>query len=182
MLLQETKNQSENLFQGKVIYYSGSIRGHDADKELAYRIVAFMQENGANVLDPHVAARNAEERSRLFYETSGINIAAIKSRTKRAMVARKQDLEWVDKASHLVALVTDPSLGVGIEIEHTITKPRLGLNKTPMLFLVSEEIYKQDKFSNMILGINPREADYAVGVYKTEEDIQWMITEFLTSH
>ncbi|SRR5260221_3339624 len=175
----------EKPFEGKKIYYSGSIRGiANSDPNFAWNLVQHMQENGANVLDPHVGARNRDEMAEIFFERSGINIAAIEDKKEKAKVARRQDLKWVEEANYLVALVTSPSHGVGIEIQHAILKPRLGLNKTPILFLVHKSVVDIDMLSNMITGIDEVEenVDYKIGVYESEEEAKELITNFLTFH
>lgn len=184
MTFPDINTKREKIFAGKTIYYSGSIRGvPNSDPEFPWTLVQYIQGNGANVLDEHVGARNRSEMAEIFHRRSGIDIAAIEDKTERARVARKQDLEWLHKATHFIALVDSPSFGVGIEIQETIRKPKLGFNKTPMLFLVSKKVMETDSLSNMIIGIDPEseEVDFTLGVYENEDDAKRIITEFLTS-
>ncbi len=175
----------EKPFEGKKVYYSGSIRGiANSDPNFAWNLVQHMINNGANVLDEHVGARNREEMAEIFYKRSGIEIGAIEDKKEKAKVARRQDLKWDEEDDYLVALVTSPSLGVGIEIQHAILKPRLGLNKTPILFLVDRKVVDADMLSNMVTGIDSEaeNVDYEIGIYENEEDAKRIITEFLISH
>src|SRR5579859_3314684 len=106
MSLIDRVDYRERPFAGKKVYYSGSIRGvANSNPNFAWNLVQHMKDNGANVLDEHVGARNRQEMSEIFYERSGIEIGAIKDLKERARVARKQDLKWVEESGYLVALV-----------------------------------------------------------------------------
>lgn len=185
MTLPDGLPNHEKMFHDKKIYYSGTIRGiPNADPNFPWNLVQFMINNGANVLDEHVGARNREEMGQIFHRKSGIEISAIADKTERAKVARRVDLEWVREATHFIALVTTPSIGVGIEIQETIRKPDLGFNKTLMLFLVAKDVVDKDALSNMVTGIDPEieNVDFEIGVYETEEEAKNIITNFLLKH
>lgn len=176
---------SERIFEGKKIYYSGSIRGvSNSEPDFAWKLVGYMANYGANVLSEHVAAPNREIMVELFAKNTGIDLRKYDNKIERAKIARRVDLEWVREATHLVALVTNPSLGVGIEIQETVRKPDLGFNQTPMLFLVSKEVFEADKLSNMVTGIDPEKdnAIFEVGVYESLEEAQGIIYKFLKKY
>ena len=80
------------------IYFSGSIRGADADRELYRRLIAGLAEIG-EVLTAHVGDPSPDEG------------AALSDRE-----IHDRDLDWLRSADLLVAEVTTPSLGVGYEI------------------------------------------------------------------
>jgi hypothetical protein len=93
---------------------------------------------------------------------------------------RRQDLEWVDEATHVVALVNAPSLGVGMEIQRAIDKPRLGMNSTPILCLISKD--RSPGLSFMIRGVSEEESPlFQLREYENLNQAQKHIHNFLTS-
>lgn len=173
----------EKPFEGLKIYYSGSIRGaKELDPNFAWEIVQFMKENGANVLSEHVAARNIDEMDRIRAEKMNITVEELRSIPRETYVKdviRKQDLEWVDEATQVVALVNAPSHGVGMELQEAILKPRLGLNETPILCLIHKDLVGH--LSGMVTGVRTEESSkFYVRSYESLADAQVTIFEFLT--
>ena len=163
-------------FEGTKVYYAGSIRGADeSDKELPWKIVRYMADNGADVLSEHVAARTPEERESIRAKHVGQKILDAYKGQDPDVVIRKIDLDWVDQADCVVALVNAPSLGVGMELEHAILKPKLGLNETPVLALVHKNFRNQ--LSAMVSGVT--EEYFYLKIYENIEDIQKYIDEFM---
>lgn len=148
---------AERLFEGRVVYYSGSIKGvPEPDPEFAWKLVQFMIDNRADVLSEHVAARNREEMALVRTKRMGAARAALMDNHPEPWYAvRRQDTEWVDQATHIVALVNGPSHGVGMEIERGLLKPERGLKRTPILALVRADLI--DKLTWMIRGIEADE-------------------------
>jgi hypothetical protein len=169
---------SEKPFHDKTVYYSGSIKGApELDPDFAWKLVQFMSENGADVLSEHVAARSMEEMDKIRAARLGERFhTEIKNHPEPHIGIRRLDLEWVDAATHMIALVNAPSHGVGIEIEHALLKPRLGLNSTPILCLVHEE--NLDKLSPMIRGAT--EDEFYLKTYTDLPSAQEHINHFLT--
>jgi len=176
--IKSNPSSKEKPFEGTVIYYSGSIRGvKNMDPDFAHKLVSFMMENGADVISEHVAARNEAEMNEIFLRRTGIDRGSVENPWE---VVRKVDLDMVDHATHLVAIINGPSHGVGIEIEHAILKPSLGLNETPILCLVQEDL--KDMVTWMIKGISRSEAPgFCLKTYKNLQDAKDKITEFLSS-
>ena len=153
----KTAEAQEKPFSGLVVYYSGSIRGvPEAEPDFAWQLVRFMIENGAIVLSEHVAARTQQERDEIRARNIGMSVEDMLSEPNPHIRIRRNDVEWVDAASHFVALVNAPSHGVGMEIERALLKTKRGLNETQILSLVHEA--NRQKLSSMILSI-PQE-DY----------------------
>jgi hypothetical protein len=182
MLDRKTERQ-ERPFEGLKIYYSGSIRGaKEADPNFPWELVQFMKENGANVLSEHVAGRNKDEMDSIRATKLGMSVEELRGIPRELFVKdviRKQDLEWVDEATHVVALVNAPSHGVGMELQEAILKPRLGLNETPVLCLIHKDLL--DKLSGMITGVrNEESSKFYVRSYAGLADAQETIFEFLT--
>ena len=173
----------EKPFEGMKVYFSGSIKGApEADPNFAWELVRYMTMNGANVLSEHVAGRNKEEMEEIRARKMNVPVEYFKRLSRADFlrdVVRKQDVAWVDEASHLVALVNAPSHGVGMEIERAILKPERGLNKTPILCLVHEDLVTG--LSGMISGVSEvnDKAALFVRTYRTLQDADYSIYHFL---
>jgi hypothetical protein len=168
-----------NLFEGRRVYYSGSIRGAVVDPMIGYELVTHMLRNGAEVPSAHVAARNKEEMQNVFYQMSGEGFDEDGNDIRTPEMAYRVDMKrWVDSATHIVAVVDGPSHGVGMEIMRALLKPELGRNYTPVLCLVSED--NLSKISWMITGAHDEFGDaIQVRTYKDTADAQRIVTEFL---
>ena len=179
----EIKKKEAEPFEGLKIYYSGSIKGApELDPNFAWNLVQYIVQNGANVLSEHVAGRNYDEMDQIRAEKMGISVDNLRSIPREIYlrdVIRKQDLEWVDEATHVIALVNAPSHGVGMELQEAILKPRLGLNLTPILCLVHKDIYSN--LSGMVLGVGDDEnPKFYIRTYQNLEDAKNTVREFLT--
>jgi hypothetical protein len=182
-MLAEFKDQKEKLFEGLKIYYSGSIKGApEPDPNFAWNLVQYMIQNGANVLSEHVAARNMDEMDEIKAGKMGITVTELRSIPREIYlkdVIRKQDLKWVDEATHVVSLVNSAgSYGVGMELQEAILKPRLGLNPTPVLCLIHESLY--GNLSGMVTGAEDSGSEFYIKSYKDLEDAKTTIRIFLT--
>ncbi len=173
------KNSSSNNklpFKGIKVYYSGSVKGiPEDDLDFPYELVQFMIENGANVLSEHVAAKTSHERDKVMARNIGKNVEEIKNHSKPWQLIRKVDMEWVDEADCMVALVNSPSHGVGMEIERAVLKKERGLTSIPVLCLVKTDLL--DKLSFMIRGIN--NDNFYLKSYKNLSSAKKIVTEFL---
>lgn len=171
---------SERLFEGKKVYYSGSIKGApEIEPDFAWRLVRYMTENGAVVLSEHVAARNQQEMDEVRARNIGMTVKNMLKQPEPWFGIRKQDLKWVEEATHVVALVNAPSHGVGIELQHAILKPRLGLNTTPILCLIHEQVV--DKLSFMVRGLSKDETPcFYLETYRDLETAKSSVKKFLT--
>lgn len=167
-------------FDGKKVYYSGSIKGApEIEPDFAWNLVQYMAQNGAVVLSEHVAARDKEEMDLVRAKNIGVDLQQMLSEPEPWFGIRRQDLKWVDEATHLVALINAPSHGVGMEIEHAILKPRLGLNQTPILCSVHENL--ANKVSFMIRGVAENETPYFyLKTYTDLDSAKSEIYKFLT--
>jgi len=168
-------------FSGTKVYYSGSLKGVvGCDPYFAFKLVDYMKKGGASVLSEHVAARSVEDKDILMAQNIGISLEELKGDLEPWYRIRKQDMLWVEQATHVVAEVSGPSHGVGAEIERALLKPRLGLNKTPILCLVKEDVLT--KLSWMIRGVNVEESKiFKLKTYNSTEEAQEHVFTFLTT-
>lgn len=183
--MSERDLQKERPFAGKLVYYSGSIKGtREAQPDFPWQLVQYMVENGASVLSEHVAARTPEEMDQIRARKCGLTIdelLAIKQSEQWSKFIRRKDLEWVHQATHLVALVNGPSHGVGMEIQEALRKPQLGFNHTPVLCLIRED--SLNSLSGMVSGISPEvdgQIEFFLKTYRDILEARAIILNFLT--
>jgi len=100
---------------GRKVYFCGSIRGGRGRQPLYRKIVDFLQGLGYQVLTPHVADPDVLDRER----REGV--------TDRDIYER--DLRWLAESDLVIAEVSTPSLGVGVEIAEAtgLGKPIIAL-------------------------------------------------------
>ena len=92
------------------IYFSGSIAGGRGKQPVYKELIRFLEEFG-NVWTKHVGE--------------------LKSKSEKSVNVYARDITWLDNSDVLVAEITVPSIGVGMEIEHAIRMER----KIPILCL-----------------------------------------------
>lgn len=167
-------NTKEKPFEGKKIYFCGPIVvANPADSEFNWEIMEFLKEGGAGILDEHVGGRTIEEIGIIFENKWGQN-------QDDSSFVRKVDLEAVDEATHMIAIVTKPSLGIGMEIQRAVDKPAMGKNHTPILCLKLDDGIR---LSKMVTGISPSEnPDFELATFKNLEEAQEIIQNFLLKH
>jgi hypothetical protein len=177
MTLVEDGRLKEKPFEGMKIYFSSSIRGvPNPEPDFAWHIVQTMLKGGANVLSEHVGARNRKEMDDIFARKSGIDRRTL---DQPWFEARRIDMQWVDEATHLVAVVNGPSHGVGMELERAILKPERGLNSTPILCLIQENLLKEG-LTWMIRGVSRDECPvFELLTYTDLKDAREKVTNFL---
>jgi len=167
-------------FEGLRVYYSGTIKGSpEPDPELPWKLVRFMADRGADVLSEHVAARTPAEMDEIRARRIGRTIQQLYQEPEPWIGVRRQDLQWVNEADCVVALVNAPSSGVGMELQRAIDKPGLGMNQTPILCLVRSDVLPRLSF--MVHGITPEENPGSeIKEYVTTEEVQQYIFDFLS--
>jgi len=175
------KNEKKDKpFAGVVVYYSGSIHGSpEPDEMLPTKIKDYLLVNGANVLSEHVAASTKDEMRKVLAGRTGKTVAEFDQMSDHdwALFIRKTDIDWVNRATHVVALVNGASHGVGMELQRALDKPRLGLSETPILCLRHADT--MDTLSLMIRGITKEESpSFTLVPYKNFEDIKRAIDSF----
>ena len=95
--------------------------------------------------------------------------------------ARRIDFQWVDQATHLVAVVNGPSHGVGMELQRAIDKPLMGMNRTPVLCIAHQDLL--EKVTWMIRGAtNERMTVFKFALYLTLQDAQRTIEKLLSEN
>lgn len=178
-MLKKEGEIKERPFEGKKVYFSGSISGaQDHTPDLFWNLVQSMKNGGAEVLSEHVGGKNLEEIRRIFSLKTGVNLKEVK---EPWIWARKIDFKWVDEADYVVAEVTSPSLGVGMEIQRAIDKDNLGLKHTKILCLCRQDLIEKNTLSWMIMGVTHKEhQDFHLAGYTTVQEAKKIIYQFLT--
>lgn len=166
----------KNKRQPKV-YFSASIRGGRRYVRFLRRCVKYIQLLGAEVLSENVVAETQSERNTIFHKNTGLSLQDDSFPWK---TVRQINIDWVDQADYLIAEVTAPSLGVGMEIQRALDKQKMGLNFTKILCLCHADIMEEDGLSWMIKGTEvKRESGFQLVSYRSFDDIKKIITKFL---
>lgn len=110
---------------GRRVYFSGSIRGGRALQPLYAAIVAFLQRRGYEVLTTHVAAPDvlapsqpASSASLTGEQSVPVGTGLVQERREDvgAPDIYERDVRWLQESDLVIAEVSVPSLGVGVEI------------------------------------------------------------------
>lgn len=160
------------------IYFSGSLQGiKHKDPEFSYKLVQHIKNKGYVVLSEHVAARNQNEQDDIFLNRTGID-RRDPSIKEPWISAYKIDMDWVDEADYLIAVVDGASHGVGMEIMRALLKEERGLNKTKILCLVHED--KLSTLSWMLRGVPKKYKNFRIKTYTNLDTAIISIDSFLT--
>lgn len=134
------------------IYFAGSIRGGRNDQDYYCRIIEMLKDFG-EVLTEHIGSKTLDSSGEDLLPSSQIY---------------HRDVEWLEQSNFLVADVSSPSLGVGLEIGYAIKQD------TPVLCLFREE--EGRRLSAMIEG-NPA---VTVRTYKSIKEIPGILLAFFS--
>lgn len=151
-----------------LVYFAGAIRGDRVLAPVMREIVAFVQSLGFRVLSEHVAADDPIATQKIGQGKGELLAEDIE----------RQDIAWLDEATHVIAEISGASTGTGREIEYARTKGHLG--KTPAVVLC---LYRQDResfASPMIRGMTPdRYPNVTVCSYRDLDEAKALIQRFL---
>lgn len=169
-----------NINDGANIYFSSSIKGlTNNDPEFNFKIVKYLKNKGFRVLSEHVAGLSKKEKDDLFLKNTGIDIRKLEN-TEPWTVAYKVDMDWVDKADYLIAIVDGPSHGVGMEIMIAILKEERGLNRTEIVCLVHKD--NLNNLSWMIRGIPKKYLNFQLQPYTDFDSVISILDAFLNTN
>lgn len=133
-------------------------------------MVVFIQESGHTVLSEHVVA---DDPISALAEKIGKNRFGILPED-----IERQDIAWLDQATHVIAEISSPSTGTGREIEYARVKGLLG--KTPAAVLCLYRKDREGSASAMIRGmISNRYPNVRVLGYQDICEAETYIGEFL---
>lgn len=133
------------------IYFSGSIAGGRGKQPVYKELIMFLEEFG-NVWTKHVGE--------------------LKSKSEKSVNVYARDITWLDNSDVLVAEITVPSIGVGMEIEHAIRMER----KIPILCLFDMNSMKP--LTRMVIDC-PYVTTFG---YPDIESAKTVISEFINSN
>lgn len=93
---------------------------------------------------------------------------------------RRTDMKALALADSVVAIVNSSSLGVGMEIQRALDKPRIGLNVTRILCLVRDDCL--NKVSFMLRGVSRDESSsFELRTYSDIEDAKKKILDYFSA-
>lgn len=157
----------------KKVYFAGAIRGDRALSNVIIGLINFIKQDlGLPVLTEHVGT---EDPIREFADKIGK-----KKENLTAEDIESQDIEWLNKSTHVIAEISGASTGTGREIEYARTKG--GFGKIPSKVLC---LYRRDReffASPMIRGMTKdKYPNITIKSYETEEEARRIVGEFLKS-
>ena len=154
----------------KIVYFAGAIRGERMMAEAMGEMVSFIKNLGLPVLTEHVV--------------TGDPIATLAKKigkSKEDLTAEdieKQDIEWLNQATHVIAEISGASTGTGREIEYARTKGELG--KKPAKILCLYHADREFYASPMVRGMTQdRYPNILIRKYVTTDEAQGIIRRFL---
>lgn len=154
----------------KIVYFAGAIRGDRTMANTIQETVRYIKGLGFLVLTEHVGTDDPIE-----------TFAGKIGKTKESLTAEdieKQDIQWLDSATHVIAEISGASTGTGREIEYARTKGELG--KTPAQILCLYHGDREFYASPMIRGMNrDKYPNVRVEKYKDLGEVKIKIKGFL---
>jgi hypothetical protein len=136
-----------------IIYCAGPIRGDATHQDSFKKMIAFVESQGHTVLT---------EFSSKFNSTIPL--------TDRQIY--KRDLKWIDGSKIMIAEVSGPSLGVGLEIAYGIFHRKL-----PVLAIYSSNV---SNISAMISGCDSTLLTFEK--YRDEEEMKKITKDYISKH
>ena len=133
------------------IYFSGSIAGGRKYVDIYQKIVAYLKQQGHNVLTEFVAWHNVLEHDKKIIPEEVF----------------ERDMKWLSECDVVIAEVSNPSLGVGYEICQA-----LQLNKAVLC------LYHSDVFVSRIITGNTNQ-QLTLGEYRDDNEIYKYVDGFL---
>jgi hypothetical protein len=162
-------------FKGLRVFFSVSISGvPEPDKNIIGNLADYIKINGAEILNEQVTARDPQKREEIRARIMKKNNGQLYTTHPPDNEIYRQNMEWLDQATHLVGLVNGPSLGVGMELERAIS------NRTPVLCLVRDDF--RPRLSLMVSGAISSQStpeEYQLRIYQTPDQAKGYIRTFL---
>lgn len=149
------------------IFFGAAIQGSEIREKRARvhrMILDAIIDCGCKVISEHTAGTDYEDTRRLLEETFG----SLPPRgMERTIFIRNKMIEKVESdIDAAVFEVSTPSLGTGIELAHAYLRPRMGLQKIPVIALYQRDFWPNN-LSAMIRGISREKVP---GFYLKEYD------------
>ena len=155
----------------KKVYFAGAIRG---DRTLADTIISLINyiktDLGLPVLTEHVGTEKPIEE---FAKKIGKEVEEL-----QAEDIEKQDIEWLDQCSYVIAEISGASTGTGREIEYARTKGEFGkvLAKILCIYRIDRAYYASPMIRGMTGGKYP---NISIRSYKNLEEAKEIVKAFL---
>lgn len=169
--LKFSHEKKEIFMDNKVVYFAGAIRGDRMMANNMRILVSFIQGLGLKVLTEHVVAEDP-------IETFANKLGKAKDSLSAEDIER-QDIAWLDEATHVIAEISGASTGTGREIEYARTKKYFGKIPAKVLVLYTKE--REFFASPMIRGMTvDRYPNMTIEAYTTLDEAQRIIQQFLS--
>ncbi len=164
------------------VFFGAAIQGHSKRGHRAevYRgILSTIKALGHEVYSEHTVGESLGEALQLLDEAIG---PLPDEPVERRIYVRNKMIAGIEGAIHAAIFeVSVPSLGTGIEFAHAYLRPRLGLERIPILALY-ENGYWPNNLSSMIRGITQESVpQLELAEYVTAGDLDQRLKGFLNS-
>lgn len=154
----------------KIVYFAGAIRGDRIMEETIIEGVRYIKNLGFAVLNEHVGADKPIETFANKIKKTLENLTAED--------IEKQDIEWLNQSTHVIAEISGASTGTGREIEYARTKGYFG--EIPAKILC---VYRKDRefyASPMIRGMSEdKYPNVKIKSYENIEGLKKIVNDFL---
>ncbi len=156
-----------------IVYFAGAIRGDRVAAAEMREIVLYIRLLGLNVLTEHIIEPDPFEAHAKAMGVEKANITAED--------IERQDMAWLDQATHVVAEISGSSTGTGRIIEYGRLKGQFG--KVPAKVLC---LYREDRrkiASPLVRGMTQdRYPNVEVYAYKDSAEMKKIIKDFLQAY
>ena len=152
------------------MYFAAAIRGDRLGADYVSGMIDFIKSHDITILSEHVAAPDPVAA---FAKRVGIQEQAL-----TAEAIERQDIAWLDEATHVIAEISGASTGTGREIEYARTKGEFGKRPAKVLciYLQNHEYVASPMIRGMTLDRYP---NVSVSSYVGLAHARILIREFL---
>ena len=155
-----------------IVYFACAIRGNRVVHTLLQEMVSHIKSKGIAVLSEHVVDEDARGA---FAKAIGKKDADI-----TPIDIERQDIAWLNQATHVIADISGASTGVGREVEYARTKGDLGQVSAQVLCLYHSD--HADSATSMITGMtHDRYPNVTISSYTDIKEAVNHIDSFLHS-
>ena len=155
----------------KKVYFAGAIRGDRILAEIIIKLINYIKTDlKLQVLTEHVGSEKPIEA---FAEKIGKSVENLSAED-----IEKQDIDWLNQSSHIIAEISGASTGTGREIEYARTKEHFG--KVPAKVLCIYQLDREYFASPMIRGMTKdKYPNISIKSYKSLDEAKELVRLFL---
>ena len=163
-------NEKSIHTKDRIIYFAGAIRGDRVAAAEIRDMIIFIRLMGLSVLTEHIIEADTV--------TAHAKVMGKDRASVTAEDIERQDMAWLDQATHVIAEISGSSTGTGREIEYARNKEHFGKVPAKVLCLYKKE--RESIASPMVRGMSPEKyPNVKVVSYDSMSAAKEIIKEFL---